>query len=103
MKFAFIAAEKAAFPVTVLCRTLGVSRAGFYAAHGRPPAVRTQADAVLSVEVAAIHAESRRCYGSPRVHAELRARGHGVSRKRVARLMRQRGLAARRRRPTRCG
>jgi putative transposase len=98
VKFAFVAAEKAAFPVTVLCRTLGVSRAGFYAAQGRPPAVREQADAALGVEVAAIHAESRTCYGSPRVHAELRARGHGVSRKRVARLMRQRGLAARRRR-----
>ncbi len=46
MKVAFIAAEKAAFPVTVLCRTLGVSRAGFYAAQDRPPAARTQADAV---------------------------------------------------------
>jgi len=65
VKFAFIAAEKAAFPVTVLCRTLGVSRAGFYAAQDRPPAARTQADAVLGVEVAAIHAESRACYGSP--------------------------------------
>jgi putative transposase len=98
VKFAFIVAEKAAFPVTVLCRTLGVSRAGFYAAQDRPPAARTQADAVLAVEVAAVHAESRTWYGSPRVHAELRARGHRLSRKRVARLMRQRGLAARRRR-----
>ena len=98
MKFAFIAVEKAAFPVAVLCRTLGVSRAGFYATQGRPPAAREQADAALGVEVAAIHAESRTCYGSPRVHAELRARGHRLSSKRVARLMRQRGLAACRRR-----
>ena len=44
MKFAFIAAEKAAFPVRVLCRTLEVSRAGFYAWHTRPPAARTLAD-----------------------------------------------------------
>jgi putative transposase len=98
VRFAFIAAEKAAFPVTVLCRTLAVSRAGFYAAQARPPAARARADNRLAVEIVAIHGESRQRYGSPRVHAELRARGRGVSRKRVARLMRHRGLAARRRR-----
>jgi len=98
VRFAFIAAEKAAFPVTVLCRTLAVSRAGFYAAQARPPAARARADNRLAVEIVAIHGESRQRYGSPRVHAELRARGQGVSRKRVARLMRHQGLAARRRR-----
>jgi len=98
VRFAFIAAEKAAFPVTVLCRILAVSRAGFYAAQARPVPGRARGDAQLAVEIAAIHGESRQRYGSPRVHAELRARGRGVSRKRVARLMRQRGLAARRRR-----
>jgi transposase InsO family protein len=98
VKFAFIAAEKAAFPVRVLCRILAVSRAGFYAAQARPAAAHTRRDQQLAVEIAAIHAETRQRYGSPRVHAELRARGQGVSRKRVARLMRHRGLAARRRR-----
>ena len=98
MRFAFIAAEKAAFPVTVLCRILAVSRAGFYAAQARPVPGRARGDAQLAVEIAAIHGASRQRYGSPRVHAELRARERGVSRKRVARLMRQRGLAARRRR-----
>jgi putative transposase len=98
VRFAFIAAEKAAFPVTVLCRILAVSRAGFYAAQARPVPGRARGDAQLAVEIAAIHEESRQRYGSPRVHAELRARGRGVGRKRVARLMRHRGLAARRRR-----
>ena len=98
MRFAFIVAEKAAFPIRLLCRTLQVSRAGFYAWHTRPPAPRTQADERLSLEIAAIHAESRQRYGSPRVHAELVDRGCRTSRKRVARLMRRRGLAARRRR-----
>jgi putative transposase len=73
-----------------------VSRAGFYATQGRPVAVRLTQDARLAVQIAAIHQESRRRYGSPRVHAELCARGLGASRKRVARLMRQAGLAARR-------
>ena len=98
MRFAFIAAEKAMFPVRLLCRTLQVSRAGFYAWQARPPAPRVGADERLGLEIAAIHAESRHRYGSPRVHAELVDRGCRTSRKRVARLMRVRGLAARRRR-----
>ena len=98
MRFAFIAAEKATYPVRVMCRMLGVSRAGFYVWQTRPPAARTQADQRLGVEIEAIHAETRQRYGSPRVHAELRGRGHRVGRKRVARLMRQHGLCGRRRR-----
>jgi len=98
VRFAFIAVEKAGFPVRLLCRVLGVSRAGFYAWHTREPSPHAHADERLGLEIAAIHAESRRRYGSPRVHAELGDRGHRVGRKRVARLMRQRGLAGRRRR-----
>ncbi len=82
----------------MLCRVLGVSRAGFYAAQQRPVAPRVTEEARLAVQIAAIHRASRRCYGSPRVHAELRAHGQCISRKRVARLMRGAGLAARRRR-----
>jgi putative transposase len=98
MKFAFIQAEKASFPVAVLCRVLQVSRQGFYASQSRPEPARRGRDRRLSVEIAAIHAASRRRYGSPRIHAELRARGQCTSRKRVARLMRASGLVARRRR-----
>ena len=98
MRFAFVEAEKAWFPVTMMCRVLEVSRAGFYAWRGRPEAVRVIEDRRLAVEVASIHAESRQRYGSPRVHAELRERGKKASRKRVARLMRQQGLRARHKR-----
>jgi putative transposase len=98
VKFAFIATEKAAFPIRLLCRTLHVSRAGYYAWHTRSPAPRVGADTRLGVEIATIHAESRQRYGSPRIHAELRDRGCRTGRKRVARLMRAHGLAARRRR-----
>lgn len=69
MKFAFVAAEKATYSVRVLCQTVGVSRAGFYAWHTRPPAARRQADQQLGVEIQTIHAETRQRYGSPRVHA----------------------------------
>jgi putative transposase len=98
VKFAFIAEVEKAFPVRLLCRTLGVSRAGFYAWRQRPLAPRARADERLGLEIAAIHTESRQRYGSPRIHAELAARGYRTSRKRVARLMRTRRLAARRRR-----
>ena len=98
MRFGFVAAERAHYPVTLLCRCLAVSRPGFYAWQRRPLSLRAQADRRLAVEVAAAHAESRRTYGSPRVHRELRAQGRHVSRKRVARVMREQGLRGRQRR-----
>jgi len=102
VRFAFIDGEKAHYPVRMLCRLLAVSRAGFYAWKRRRPSAREREDVQLGVEVAAIHAESKRRYGSPRIHDELRERGRRVGRKRVARVMRDRGLRARggrRRRP----
>ncbi len=102
MRFAFIDGEKAYYPVRMLCRLLAVSRAGFYAWKRSGPSAREREDVPLGVEVAAIYAEKRGRYGSPRVHDELHDRGRRVGRKRVARLMRERGLRARggrRRRP----
>ena len=98
MKFAFVHAEKASFPVALMCRHMKVSRAGYYAWIGRSESERTNADRLLAAEIAAVHEESRRRYGAPRVHEELRALGRRVGRKRVARLMREQKLAARRRR-----
>jgi putative transposase len=93
-RFRFIAAEKAAHPVAVLCRVLEVSTSGFYAWLGREPSARARADAVLVERIRTVHQESRGTYGAPRVHAEL-ADAHGIrcGRKRVARLMRTAGLA----------
>lgn len=92
-----MAAEKAQYGVALICRRVAVSAAGFYAWHRRRPSDRDDADRRLAVEIAAAHAESRRTYGSPRIHEDLRAQGHRVSRKRVARLMRAQGLRGRRR------
>ena len=55
MRFAFIAVEKASYPVRLLCRVLDVSRAGFYAWQGRAPSAHAQADERLGLEIAAIH------------------------------------------------
>ena len=102
MKFPFIAAEKVFFPVTVLCSVLVVSRSGFYAWTKRGESKRKASDAQLAVEIVAIHRRSRGTYGSPRVHAELRAKGISVSKKRVERLMREHGIEACRKRRFRC-
>jgi putative transposase len=98
VRFAFIAAEKASYPVALMCRILAVSRAGFYAWRRRPAARRTRQDGTLAVAVAAIYAENHGRYGSPRVQMELRERGQRSGRKRIARLMRAQGLRARPRR-----
>jgi putative transposase len=80
-------------PVAVACRVLGVSRSGFHAWATRPASARVVADGELTETILAVHEMSRRSYGAPRVHAELRL-GLGVrcGRKRVARLMRAAGI-----------
>jgi putative transposase len=101
-KFAFVAAERANHAVVTLCRIAGASVSGFYAWLRAIPAVqnRVEAEAALRGHIGRIFAARRRVYGSPRVHAELRREGRRHSRRRVARLMREMGLAARRgRRP----
>ena len=98
MKFAFMAAERACFPIRFMCRQLQVSASGFYAFHKRAESKQAVRDKVLTVEVTATHLRSRKAYGSPRVHAALQAAGWRVSRKRVARLMRETGVYALRKR-----
>ena len=94
MRYRFVAAEQASYPVRLLCRVVGVAASGFYAWLRRGPSQRERQDRSLAEQIAAVFAASRGTYGSPRVHAELRAEGIRVSRKRVARLMREGGLAA---------
>ncbi len=90
--FRLIDAEKASYPISLLCRVLKVSRSGYYDWKGRPPSKRTRENDALTEKIREIHGRSRETYGSPRVHAELRTLGSCCSRKRVARLMRQAGL-----------
>jgi putative transposase len=91
--FKLIEAERASFSVPLMCRVLGVSRSGYYDWKDRPPSKRSQQeDAALTERIHEIHHRSWATYGSPRVHAELRAIGIRCSRKRVARLMRKAGL-----------
>ncbi|MDT0470232.1 IS3 family transposase, partial [Streptomyces gibsoniae] len=105
----FIDAEKATeanpdgYSVARLCRVLGINRSTYYSWLVARPAVaeRQCAEDELAGHIREIHAASRGAYGVPRVHAELRRRGHGINRKKVERIMRERdirGITRRRRR-----
>lgn len=94
MRYAFIEAKRALYPVRLLCRVLEVVPSGFYAWRGRPPSKHQQRDIELAVHIAAIHHEHKKRYGSPQVHGQLKKQGERVSKKRVARIMREQGLSA---------
>ena len=95
MKFAFIARQRSEYPsetVRLMCKWLEVSRSGFYAAIRRSPSRRALSHQKLKLEIRAVHAISRRRYGAPRVHAELKARGETCGHNQVAKLMKEEGL-----------
>ena len=92
MRYRFIQAEKAHYPVELLCRVLRVARSGFYAWRRRPVSARTQQNQCLVTHIRACYQASRGRYGSPRIHQDLRAQGLQVGRHRVARLMRLHGI-----------
>lgn len=91
-RFRFVADHQRAHGAKRLCRVLGVSRSGYYAWKKRPPSARTVRDGELTELITEIHDRSRRTYGAPRVHAELRRLDQRCSKKRVARLMAAHGL-----------
>ena len=95
MRFRFIEDHRKTFLVRVMCSVLEVSASGYYAWRHRPESIRSQANQVLLGDIRRVHADSRRRYGSPRVHAALLAEGQRVGRNRVARLMRRHGIAVR--------
>jgi putative transposase len=83
-----MSANQAEFPIATMAHVLGVSASGYHAWRSRPPSARAVEDKMLMKTVRTVHATSRETYGSPRIHAELRATGHRHGRKRIARLMR---------------
>ena len=84
MTFRFICVEKHNHRVARLCRVLRVSRSGYYAWAKRGLSDRAASDIALAAQIGAIHAMSHGTYGTPRVHAELRAMGIRVSRRRIS-------------------
>ncbi len=94
-----IKVECANYPVELMCRCLEVSSSGFYAWLKTPVSKREVRDKSLVERIREIHRKSHETYGSPRIHQELLAQGEAVGHKRVERLMRENGIAARSPRP----
>jgi len=93
-RYEFIENYRQKFPVRRLCAMMRVSSSGYYAWRARPTSQRANENAELMIEIADVHRESRKNYGSPRVHKELLARGYRLSENRVARLMRAGSIVA---------
>jgi putative transposase len=93
-----VEAEKGTYPIEMMCELLEVSRSGYYAWLERPESNRTKENKILSEYIKQIHTDSDQTYGSPRIRAELIARGLTPSRQRVVRLMKQLKIKARRKR-----
>jgi len=98
MRYRFIQAHRNEFRVWLMCRVLEVSRGGFYLWLKRPESQRSVENGRLVEAIRAIHRESRGVYGSPRVHARLRAQSGRYGRNRIARLMREMQIQGKRRR-----
>jgi putative transposase len=102
VKYRFIDEHRSQWPVRLMCQVLRVSPGGFYTWRDRPASARQQRREVLTREIEAIHQEFKERYGSPRIHEELQARGQRCCVNTVAKLMRQRGIAAKGKRKFRC-
>lgn len=94
--------HQAEFPIRTMCEVLGVSTSGYYSWRKRTPSNHAKRDAELSEMIVEVHEFSRGTYGAPRIHEELKKDGQKVSRKRIARLMKEAGIhgVCRRRFPT---
>ncbi len=90
--YRFIDMHRGQHRIATMARILGVSRSGYYAWKTRPLSSRARADEVLKKEISSVHAYHHGAYGAPRIHEVLGRRGWRVSRKRVARLMRELGI-----------
>lgn len=102
MRYAFIESEKAFASIEWMCERLGVSPSGFYAWRKREPSTRAKKDIELRVLIRASFEQSRRTYGSPRIHEDLLEEGERVGRNRVIRIMQEEGIKARVRKRFKC-
>jgi putative transposase len=94
VKFQVIAQQSQQYAITLLGLALEVSESGYYGWRGRKASHHCREDAKLAAEIQQIFLAHRQVYGSPRIHAVLKARGMACSRKRVGRLTHQLGLSA---------
>ena len=95
MRYQFIQDNQDRYPVSRMCEVLDVSASGYYDWRDRPVSARAKRDAMLTEKIQHIHQMSKSTYGTPRIQAELRAKGIRCGRRRIGRLMREAGLVTR--------
>ena len=98
MRYAFIREQRGRYALARLCALLRVSRSGFHAWLKRPLSTRVVADQGLLIEIRRVHLEHREAYGGVKTWRTLHARGIVCGKHRVARLRREHGIEAKRRR-----
>jgi len=96
--YSFIERHEGRYPIAVMCAVLEIRASGYYAWRSRPVSERAQADEALKVHIVEVWAANRKAYGSPRVTKSLQAQGQVCGKNRVARLMAESGLKARKKR-----
>ena len=95
MKYAFIQEHRHLFPIIRMCQVLGVSENGYYNWRKRGKSQRKQDDDYITERIEDAYDDNRGVYGSPRIHAELKAQGIHCGRKRIVRLMQEKGIHVR--------
>jgi len=94
MKYELMQKYASEFSIERMSDVFNVSRSGYYASINAKPSARTQENERLYQTIKKIHGTSRQTYGSPRIFSELRATGEACSRRRVAKIMKNNGIAA---------
>lgn len=98
MKYEFIRAHRDQFNISRLCEVFEISRSGYYGWRGRKESKRAQANRTVLSEIHKVHEQSKQAYGAVKTWRDLKANGISCGRHRVARLRRQAGIEARRKR-----
>jgi len=94
VRYRFVEGHRDRWPIRLMCAVLGVSPGGYYGWRRRPPSAASRRRAALVDAIKEVHGEAKARYGSPRVHAELAARGQWCCVNTVAKLMSRHGIAA---------
>lgn len=84
--------KKEGFEVKHMCKTIGIHRSGYYNWLKRPKSHRQKEEEALIQKITDIHMMSKQTYGAPRVTEHLKQQGENCNKKRIARLMRLKGL-----------
>lgn len=103
MRYAFVQQQGKTHSVASLCRLLKVSRSGYYTHQDRAISARQQADRTLLEEIRRVHRKSRESYGALKTWKTLQAEGVAGGKHRIARLRREQGIQAQRRRRFKAG